>query len=156
MNYGWTKIASLLNVSRSTLYRRLQDNNIDTNDFATLSDATLDSIIHSIKCDHPNDGEVLLQGHVRSVGLKVRRKDLRDSIHRVDNDQTQQRRAHTIQRRVYFIIHASIDGFSRTVTYIRCANNNRAQTVLEFVRGGITRFGLPVIMEERMWMCGDI
>ena len=141
MNYGWTKIASLLNISRSTLYRRLQENNIDTNDFTTLSDATLDSIIHSIKCDHPNDGKVMLQGHLRSVGLKVRRKDLRDSIHRVDSDSTQQRRAHTIHHRVYssdhpnsvwhidshkklirwrFVVHASIDGFSRTVTYSVC------------------------------------
>jgi hypothetical protein len=42
-----------------------------------------------------------------------------------------------------FVIHASIDGFSRTVTYIRCANNNSAQTVLEFFRDGVTRFGLP-------------
>ena len=98
MSYGWTKIASPLNISRSTLYRRLQENNIDTIDFATLSNATLDSIISSIKCDHPNDGEVMLQGHLRSVGLKVRRKDLRDSIHRVDSDGTLQRRAHTIHR----------------------------------------------------------
>lgn len=116
-------------------------------------------LIRLFKCDHPNDGEVMLQGHIRSVGLKVRRKDLRDSIRRVDSDYT--RRAHTIQWRVYssdhpnsvwhidshhksirwrFIIHASIDGFSRTVTYIRCANNF-AQTVLE--REGVTRFGLP-------------
>ena len=101
---------------------------------------------------HPNDGEVMLQGHLHSVGLKVLRKDLRDSIHRVDSDSTQQRRAHTIQRRVYssdhptvfgshhklirwrFVIYASIDGFSRTVTYIQCADNNRTQTVLEFFR----------------------
>ena len=41
-----------------------------------------------------------------------------------------------------FVIRASIDGFSRTVTYIQCANN-RAQTVLEFFRQGVTRFGLP-------------
>ena len=60
MNYSWTKIASLLNVSRSTLYRRLRENNIATNDYTSLSNVTLDSIIQSIKCDHPNDGEILL------------------------------------------------------------------------------------------------
>lgn len=129
-----------------------------------LSNAILDSIISSIKCDHPNDGEVMLQGHLRSVGLKVRRKDLRDSVHRVDSDSTPRRRAHTIHRRIYssehpnsvlhidshhkliqwrFIIHASIDGFSRTVTYIQCADNNRAQTVLTFFREGVAGFGLP-------------
>ena len=164
MNYSWTKIASLLNISRSTLYRRLQENNITTNDFLSLSDATLDAIVHSIKCDHPNHGEVMLQGYLRSVGIKVRRQDLRDSIHRVDNDSTQQRRSYTIQRRVYsadhpnsvwhidghhklirwrFVVHAAIDGFSRTVTYIKCADNNRAQTMLELFKEGVSRFGLP-------------
>ena len=44
MNYSWTKIASLLNVSRSTLYRRLRENNIATNDYISPSNATLDSI----------------------------------------------------------------------------------------------------------------
>lgn len=41
------------------------------------------------------------------------------------------------------MIHASIDGFSRTLTYIRCADNNRAQTVLELFREGVLKFGLP-------------
>lgn len=132
MNYSWTKIASLLDISRSTLYRRLKGNNVSSNDYTSLSNATLDSIIHSIKCDHPNDGEVLLQGHLRRVGIKVLRKDLRESIHRVDGDLTQQRHARIIQRRIYvwhidghhklitwrFVIHASIDGFSHTITYI--------------------------------------
>ena len=164
LNYNWTKIASLLNVSRSTLYRRLQENNIPTNDFDSLSDATLDEIVQSIKCDHPNDGEVMMQGHLRRVGVKVKRQDLRDSIHRVDHEHTQQRRSCTIQRRVYstehpnfvwhidghhklirwrFVTHASIDGFSRTITYIRCANNNRAQTVLELFTEAVSHFGLP-------------
>ena len=133
----------MLNVSRRTLYRRLEENNIPTKDFDSLSDATLD-IVTSIKCDHPNDGE-MMQGHLRRIGLKIKRQDLRDSIHRVDSENTLQRKSYTIQRRVYstehpnsvwhidghhklirwqLVIHASIDGFSRTITYNRCADNN--------------------------------
>ena len=41
------------------------------------------------------------------------------------------------------MIHASIDGFSRTITYIRCSDNNRAHTVLELFREGVANFGLP-------------
>ena len=81
MNYSWTKIASLLNISRATLYRRLQENYIPTNDFTSISGATLDAIVHSIKCDHPNDGEVMMQGHLRRVGIRIKRQDLHDSIH---------------------------------------------------------------------------
>ena len=90
----------MLNVSRRTLYRRLEENNIQTKDFDSLSDATLDDIVTSIKCDHPNDGE-MMQGHLRRIGLKIKRQDLRDSIHRVDSENTLQRKSYTIQRRVY-------------------------------------------------------
>ena len=69
----------MLNVSRRTLYRRLEENNIPTKDFDSLSDATLDDVVTSIKCDHPNDGEIMMQGHLRRVGLKIKRQDLRDS-----------------------------------------------------------------------------
>ena len=100
-------------------------------------------LVHSIKCDHTNDGKVMMQGHRCRVKLKW--KDLCDYIHRVDHEYTQQRRSCTIQRRVdstehpnsvwhingqhklirwRFITHASIVGFSRTITYIRCTNNN--------------------------------
>ena len=41
------------------------------------------------------------------------------------------------------VIHALIDGFSRTITYITCADNNRAQTVLELFREAVSTFGLP-------------
>ena len=51
MTYSWTKIASQLNISRSTLFRRLRENNVSSNDYTSPSNATLDSIIHSIKCD---------------------------------------------------------------------------------------------------------
>lgn len=115
MNYTWTKIASLLNVSCRTLYRRLEENNIPTNDFDSLSNSTLDDIVTSIKCDHPSDGEVMMQGHLRRLGLKVKRQDLRDSIHRVDGENTSQRRSHTIQRRVYSAEHPNFVGISTAI-----------------------------------------
>lgn len=91
----------MLNVSRRTLYRRLEENNIPTKDFDSLSDATLDDTVTSIKCDHPNNGEIMMQGHLRRLGLKIKRQDLRDSIHRVDGENTMKRKSYTIQRRVY-------------------------------------------------------
>ena len=41
------------------------------------------------------------------------------------------------------VVHAAIDGFSRTITYIECADNNQAETVLGFFLSGVSRFGLP-------------
>ena len=151
-------------MSRRTLYRRLQENNIPTNDYDPLPTTTLDEVLTTVKRDHPNDGEVMIQGHLRRLGLKVKRQDVRDSIHRVDGSSALQRRSHAIRRRVYstehpnsvwhidghhklirwrFVIHAAIDGYSRRITYIKCADNNRAQTVLESFRDAVSHFGLP-------------
>ena len=43
------------------------------------------------------------------------------------------------------MIHGAIDGFSSTVVYLKCSNNNRAQTVLHlFTKAVFTEgFGLP-------------
>lgn len=41
------------------------------------------------------------------------------------------------------VIHAAIDGFSRLITYIRCSNNNRAETVLEYFTNATDEYGIP-------------
>ena len=164
LNYGWTKIASILGISRSTLYRRLNDEGISCDLYTQLTSAELDEIVIDIKRNHPNDGEVLLNGHLLRLGIRVTRAELRASIHRVDHDNTVARRSRTVKRRVYtvscpnalwhvdthhklirwrFVIHAGIDGFSRTVVYAKCADNNRAATSVEAFVGGVDKFGLP-------------
>ena len=64
VNYSWSKISSMMGISRSTLYRKLECAGIPTNDYTPLSKQQLDEIISSIKIEHPNDGEVLIQGHL--------------------------------------------------------------------------------------------
>ena len=163
LNFSWTKIASVVGISRSTLYRRLEEAGINPNDRAPVCEE-LDSKIRSIKVDHPNDGEVLIQGHLVRMGIRVARNALRASIHRVDHDGAVERQLHVVRRRVYsvphpnamwhidghhklirwrFVIHAAIDGFSRTIIYAKCADNNRARTVLQYFSYGVTQFGLP-------------
>lgn len=120
--------------------------------------------MRSIKSDHPNDGEVLMQGHLRRLNINVRRQDLRASIHRVDEANTRLRRASVVKRRVYsadhpnsvwhldgnhklirwrLVTHAAIDGYSRTITFLKCSDNNRASTVLDNLEEGVSTYGLP-------------
>ena len=47
--YSWTKIASIIDISRSTLYRKLAESGISTNDYSNLSPNQLDDIIKTIK-----------------------------------------------------------------------------------------------------------
>ena len=45
--------------------------------------------------------------------------------------------------RYRFVIHAAIDGFSRLLTFINCANNNTADRVLEQFLKGTAEFEVP-------------
>ena len=89
---------------------------------------------------------------------------LHAAIHRVDHTNTINRQSSVIRRQVYttafpnavwhldgnhkmikwrMVIHAGIDGFSHLITYIKCANNNLASTVLEEFLNGVSTYGLP-------------
>ena len=169
LNYTWTKIASLLGISRRTLYRRLAEAGISTDDRTQLSEGELDDIIRSLKYNHPNDGEVLIQGQLLSMGVRVPRLALRDSIHRVDHHNAAFRTHSVVRRRVYSVpfpknnyilcgtliattrwrggvllfMELYIDGFSHTVIYLRCFDNNQASTILDLFVEGVSQFGLP-------------
>lgn len=103
----------------------------------------------------PGIGERMILGHVRSNGLNIQRRRIRDSIRRVDPgglmDRTE-RLTRTIRRRIYsvphphymwhidgnhklirwgFVIHAAIDGFSRCCLYLNASTNNSSDTVLD-------------------------
>ena len=92
LHYKWTKIATILGLSRATLYRRFEEVGVSSDDYTQVSDEQLDEVICSIKQDHSNDGEVLLQGHQLRQGIKVLcyvfRNALCNAIHRVDHIST--------------------------------------------------------------------
>ena len=106
-----------------------------------------------IKQTLPNDGERMMLGHLSQHNVFVPRARLRASIHRVDPINTAILRSVTIRRQVYradgpnsvwhidgrhklirwgFVTHGGIDGYSRTIVYLRCSDNNRAETVVSF------------------------
>ena len=62
LNFSWKKIASILGVSRQTLYRRLEEFDISTDKFSDMSQIDLDELVRDIKKEHPHCGEVMLQG----------------------------------------------------------------------------------------------
>lgn len=165
LRFSWTKIAELMGISRSTLYRRLQDEGIDRAcTYSSISDSDLDRAVTSIKQSHPNDGERLMIGHLHRIGIIVQRWRVRASIHRVDPVSTALRRSRTIRRRVYsvegpnslwhidgnhklikwrFVIHGGIDGYSRSIVFLHCSTNNLASTVLSSFHVAVSAYGVP-------------
>ena len=103
LNFSWTKIARTLGISCQTLYRRLQEFGIPCTDRSVMPSAEVDSVISEIKRVNPNYGEVMIQGRLTSLGIRLCRLELRESIHRVDHENIQQQRSHVLKRRQYSV-----------------------------------------------------
>uniref|UniRef100_A0A3B3HYF1 Integrase catalytic domain-containing protein n=1 Tax=Oryzias latipes TaxID=8090 RepID=A0A3B3HYF1_ORYLA len=159
-----SETASILEISRPTLYKLMREYGIKHQKFSDISDQELDEVIRAIKSNHPHVGEVMLNGHLRARNSIVQRH-LRYSVQRVDFAGAQSRRTSAVQRRTYsvpfpnyiwhidgnhklirwkLVIHTAIDGYSRFLTFLHCSNNNRASTVLDLFRKGVNKFGWPM------------
>ena len=79
VDYGFTAadVARVLSVSTRTVQRRAAEVNISMRRVTPLSDGDIDEAVQRIKNDHPEAGERMLDGYLRSVGLFVPRSRLR-------------------------------------------------------------------------------
>ncbi|XP_071855361.1 uncharacterized protein [Apostichopus japonicus] len=112
----------------------------------------------------PDAGERYVIGALTGRGVRTQRWRLRQSISRVDPISRLLRRSYAICRGTYhvpcpnhlwhidgnhklipwrLVIHGGIDGYSRRVVYLRCTNNNRAQTVLSLFQEAVNLYGVP-------------
>ena len=91
----------ILNVSRQTLHRHLNGSGLIG--FTDVTDEELDGIIQSYKVTHPNDGEQIITGYLRSVGMCIPRRRISESIHRVDPAGVEERARTTIRRSRYHV-----------------------------------------------------
>lgn len=101
---------------------------------------------------HPRSGQSLLLGHLSTLGIRVQRHRVRDSMGRVHPIRTSLRWHQSILWRSYsvpgpnslwhidghhslirwrFVVHGCVNGFSRHIMYLAAATNNRSQTVLD-------------------------
>jgi len=169
---SWTKIASILQVSVSTLQIRRKDFGLsdELEKYSNVSDDELDRIHATISGNFqdgpltPNIGRRRFIGALRSRGLRVQRWRVSECLHRVDPVGTTLRWSMAIHRRKYFvrtpnslwhidsghkliryklITHVCIDGKTRLLIYVHCCNNNKADTVLSLFQHGVQRMGFP-------------
>jgi hypothetical protein len=144
----WSHIACCLNISERTLYRRVQQFNLSRT-FSQIANSELDEVLKEIASLTPGAGETYIRGSIRSRGVCVQRWKIRERLHHLDPVGRAFRKNNSIQRRVYnvpapnclwhidtnhkliswrMVIHGCVDGYSRTIIYLKCATNNLATT----------------------------
>ena len=158
-------MASSLGVSRPTIYNEMRRHNINYQGrFSSHNDAELRTAMVNIKSNHPNAGQVMVQGHLQSQGIIVQRKRMRETLKEVDPRGTLARQRLRIKRRIYsvpcpnyiwhidgnhklirwgMVLHHGIDGFSRLVVLGRFSDNNRASTVHQLFMEAVDKYQYP-------------
>jgi len=159
-----TDISLLFDCSRRTIERRIKDYGLILCNYSPLSDSELDALVLEITSLFPHCGEKSIHGRLRSHGIIIKRERIRDSLRRVDPSGIISRCRGILHRRKYqvpspnelwhidgchklirwrYVIHGGIDGFSRLITFLQVAPNNKANTVLAAFLKAVDEFGLP-------------
>lgn len=157
-------MAEVMMISRSTLWRRLNELGISFNTYSAITDSELDSVMELQVRNFPRYGSVMMWGHLRSLNVYVTRQKVRASLMRVSPQAVANHRSTTIQRRTYsvpcsnylwhidglhcliqwkIVIHGGIDGFSRRIVYLKASDNNRASTVYDCFNRAVMECGWP-------------
>ena len=83
LSFTWTEIASLLGVSRMTIYRRRLEYGM-LHQGRPISDSDLRDLIREMRIDFPEMGEVMVLGRLRSLGIIVTRDRVRNTVRATD------------------------------------------------------------------------
>ena len=155
-NIPRTRLAKALNIHRNTLKKRIDDLRICC-DYSAIEDAGLDLLVKGYKVKKPDAGFRYVRGYLRSLGLRVQKQRVLESLQRVDRIGRLIRRRAVIRRRKYFssrpnalwhcdghhklikygfVIHGFIDGNCRTVCYVamsafRCLTLTRSRLFVQ-------------------------
>ncbi|XP_037830460.1 uncharacterized protein LOC119617641 [Kryptolebias marmoratus] len=164
LGMNWQNIAICLGVSSRTLYRHRDRLGIQPLAYTAISDVQLNRFVAEILQSTTNAGETYVHGSLRSRGLRIQRWRVRQSLLEIDPVGRCFRRRHAIRRRIYhvstsnqlwhidgnhklvrwrMVFHGCVDGFSRTIIYLACLDNNRASSVLSLFISGVHNFGIP-------------
>ena len=131
---------------------------------SAYTDSQLDDKVSRIVSLYPMCGQKSVDGVLKSEGVRVSRRRIRESLRRVDLFGIECRARRVLHRRTYqvhspndlwhidgyhklirwrLVIHGGIDGFSRLIMFLKASPNNRADTMFQAFQQGLSEFGLP-------------
>ena len=80
MRYTWSAVAHVLMISRTALCRRLSEMDIPLSSYTDISDSDLDAVMSLLDSRFPQNGIVMIWGHLRSINIFVTRQKVADLL----------------------------------------------------------------------------
>ena len=80
MKYTWDQIAEVLMVSRTTLWRHMNQLGLAFSKYSDISDAELDGVMELLVKNYPTSGIIMMWGHLRGMNIIVTRKRIHESL----------------------------------------------------------------------------
>ncbi|XP_035990299.1 uncharacterized protein LOC105920722 isoform X1 [Fundulus heteroclitus] len=166
-NFTVREIAKLFGVSYRTVRRRMTENGLSVRmHYSDISRDDLIKVVSDFIQQFPNSGIKTVSGYLNSMGLRVQRARVIDTLRHVDPVGIICRGLgiNIVPRRVYsvpfpmalwhidgnhklirwkIVIHGGIDGYSRKIVYLTASDNNKSTTVLNAFLGAVEQFGIP-------------
>ena len=122
LGFSVVSIANVLEVSRSTVCRRLMETGLSASQkYCCISNCDLDDVVQSISHAFPNCGYKMTMGYLKEKGITVQQFRVRESLRRVDPEGTAVRFRSTLRRRQYNVMFPlelwHIDGNHKLIRY---------------------------------------
>ena len=165
MEFTQVEIARILGCSTKTIHRRMVQFGLSQlAQYTVITDKDLDELVKNFVSTFPTAGQKTLAGHLSSLGYRIQRAKIRESLYRVDPLGVEQRSRRLLHRRKYkvpgpnslwhidgnhklvrwrIVIHGGIDGYSRIPVYLAASSNNRSETVFQHFLDAVAKYGLP-------------
>ena len=123
LHFKVPQIAMLFGVSVRTIRRRMNEIRLHVSDlYSPICDDELDAVVSDIIQRFPNCGYRLMEGHLRSLNIRVQQQRIRDSFHRIASESIAVRWNETIVRRAYCVSSPlalwHIDGNHKLIRYV--------------------------------------
>ena len=82
LNFTWEQISNCIGVSVSTVQRRAREFGIRKS-YTPISDNDLEEKVKGYLHNSPAAGEVMIKGHLESIGIHVQRARIREAIYSI-------------------------------------------------------------------------
>lgn len=159
----WKDVATVIQVSVTRLFKWRKETNY-SEPLRSINGEELDNLIRSYMADNIHRGQKMVQAYIFKNGFYCKRDLVRERMKVLDPNGVQYRKSLHLKKVVYnvpgphflwhldgchklirwgFVVHVCVDGFSRTVVYDKCADNNRGSNHQILMINAALRYGYP-------------